>query len=60
MGVLIPIPGLFFAVSAAGSVGAKWVAGKFINSDGEELANGTWHTRVFFFVNVLLTSSDLL
>ena len=39
VGVLIPIPGLFFAVSAAGSVGARWVAGKFINSDGEELAS---------------------
>jgi hypothetical protein len=37
--VLIPIPGLFFAVGAAGSVGARWIAGKFITEDGEEHAD---------------------
>lgn len=37
LSLLIPIPGLFIPVSMAGSVAARWIAGKFITEDGKEL-----------------------
>ncbi len=37
VGVLIPIPGLFLALSVAGSYAGRWIAGKFITDDGTEL-----------------------
>lgn len=37
VGVCIPIPGLFFLISFAGSLAGRWIAGKFITDDGVEL-----------------------
>ncbi len=37
VGVLIPIPGLFIAFSVAGSMAGRWIAGKFITDEGQEL-----------------------
>ncbi len=37
VGVLIPIPGLFIAMSMAGSVAGRWIAGKFVTEDGKEI-----------------------